>query len=89
MGSEKSVCFSRCSSGQCPEPASRFNHCVKGSIKGVSYRHSKGAAVCRILHDQCRVHLGTAGKVEDMEIRDGEEGPAGEHGKDRDYGDWH
>ena len=37
-----------------------------------------GAAVCRILDNQCRVHLGTAGKVEDMEIRDGEEGPVGE-----------
>ena len=24
-----------------------------------------------------------------MEIRDGEEGPKGEHGKDKNYGDWH
>ena len=32
---------------------------------------------------------GTAGKAEDMEIRDGEEGPASEHGKDKDYGVWH
>ena len=24
-----------------------------------------------------------------MEIRDGEVGPAGKHGKDKDYGGWH
>ena len=40
-------------------------------------REFHGNAVCRILDDQCRVYL-TAGKVEDMEIRGGEEGPAGE-----------
>ena len=75
------------------QPAS-LNHCVRDSIQGVPYRLFQGATVCRIL-DQCRVHLGTrklfrtAGKVEDMEIRDGEEGPVGEHGKDEDYVDWH
>ena len=31
----------------------------------------------------------TAGKVKDMVIIDGEECPAGEHGKDKEYGDWH
>ena len=36
-------------------PAS-LNHCVRGSIQGVLYRLSRGAAVCRILDDQCRVH---------------------------------
>ena len=56
---------------------------------GVPYRLSKRAAVCRILDDQCRVHCGTAGNVEAMEIRDGEEGPMGEHGKHEGYGDWH
>ena len=33
--------------------------------------------VWRILDGQCRVHCETAGKVEDMEITGGEEGPAG------------
>ena len=44
----------------------------------VPSRLSIGAAVCRILDDQCQVHRGNAGKVEDMKIRDGEEGPARE-----------
>ena len=68
---------SGCSSGLCPEPAS-LNNFVRGSVQGLSYRLSMRVAVCRILDDQCRVHCGTAGKVEDMEIRGGEEGPAGE-----------
>ena len=41
------------------------------------------------LNDQYRAHGGTAGKVEGMEIKDGEEGPADEHGEDKDYGLWH
>ena len=49
-------CFSGCSSGLCPEPAF-LNNCVRGSIQGVPYRLSMGAAECRILDD----NLGTAG----------------------------
>ena len=43
---------------------------MRGSIQGVPYRLSMGAALCRCLNDQCcvRVHGGTSGKVEDMEI---------------------
>ena len=33
-----------------------------------------------------RVHGGTNGKVEDMESKDGEEMPAGEHEEDKDHG---
>ena len=40
------------------------------------------AVVCRWFDDQCRVHGGTTGKVEDMESRDGEEWPSGEHEED-------
>ena len=49
------LCCSGCSLGLCPEPAS-LNNCVRGSIQGVPYRLSMGAAVCRIIDDQCRIH---------------------------------
>ena len=60
-----------------------FHHCARGCIQGVSNKISLGALVC---HD--RVHIGTNGKVEDMESRDGEEMPAGEHEEDKDHGPW-
>ena len=61
-------CSNQCSSGLSPYPAS-LHHCVRGSIQGVPYRLSMGAALHR-LNYQCWVHVhgGTSGKVEDMEI---------------------
>ena len=44
------------------------------------------AAVRRRSDDQCRILGGTAGKVKDMEERDGEKGPTCEHGEDKDNG---
>ena len=54
-GSGTGRCCSGCSSGLCPEPVS-LNNLFRGSIQGVPYKLSMGAAVCRILDDQCRVH---------------------------------
>ena len=42
-----------------------------------------GAVVCND-----RVHRGSNGKIEDIESRDGEEMPAGEHEEDKDHGPW-
>ena len=64
-----------CSSGLFPQPGS-LHYCVRGFIQGVPTSCSF-ELVCA----QCWVSAGTSGNVEDMEIIDGDKGPARSTGK--------
>ena len=79
-------CWSWCTSGLCPQPASLHHH------EALS-REFRTGCPWELLYAGdlmiSAVYGGTAGKVEDMEIRDGEERLACERREDKDYGVWH
>ena len=58
-------------------------------IRALSSTPFSSSYVRRCLNDLNGVHGGTTGKVVNMEITDGEEGPVDEYGVDKDHSVWH